>query len=31
MTIAQSLLEELDAEIAATRKVLERVPEDKLE
>ena len=31
MTIAERLLEELKDEIAATRKVLERVPEDKFE
>jgi len=31
MSIAQSLLPEFDAEMKATRTVLERVPEDKLE
>jgi uncharacterized damage-inducible protein DinB len=31
MTIAEALLEELEDEVAATRKVLERVPEDKLD
>ena len=31
MTIAAALLEELEDEVVATRKVLERVPEDKLE
>jgi uncharacterized damage-inducible protein DinB len=31
VTIAETLLEELDDEIQATRKVLERVPEDKLD
>jgi uncharacterized damage-inducible protein DinB len=31
MSIAQSLLPEFDAEMTATRTVLERVPEDKLE
>jgi uncharacterized damage-inducible protein DinB len=31
MSIAQALLPEFDQEMAATRKVLERVPDDKLE
>lgn len=31
MTIAQSLLPEFDQEMAGTRKVLERVPDDKLD
>lgn len=31
MSIAQSLLPELDQEMGATRKVLERVPEDRLD
>jgi uncharacterized damage-inducible protein DinB len=31
MTYAQSVLPEFDQEMASTRKVLERVPEDKLE
>jgi uncharacterized damage-inducible protein DinB len=31
MTIAEALLEEMEDEVAATRKVLERVPEDKLD
>ncbi len=30
MTIAQTLLPEFDQEVAATRKALERIPEDKL-
>ena len=30
MTIAESLLPEFDHEMAVTRKLLERVPEDKL-
>ena len=30
MTISQSLLPEFDHEMASTRKVLERVPPDKL-
>ena len=31
MSIAQSLLPDFDQEMEATRKVLERVPTDKLE
>ena len=31
MSIAQSLIPELDAEMAGTRKTLERIPEDKFE
>src|SRR3954467_7475786 len=31
MTYAQSILPEFDQEMASTRKVLERVPEDKLD